>query len=117
MNTGLSLTTRSFAGLSPATGACSPGYQTAGFEGTSDAIPVVVHVPVEVLLHGVFYALARNEKHGAPADIHAVVGDALQVVDHQGRPHPPLRGSASAFGRVGYEVHGLGIEEVHLVVL
>src|SRR5215216_3631624 len=42
---------------------------------------------------------------------------ALQVVDHQGRLHTPLRRAASPFRRVGDEVHGLRVEEVHLVVL
>src|SRR5215211_4136869 len=77
---------------------------------------LIIYVPVEVLLHGVLDPLPGNQEDGASADVHAVVGDALQVVDHQGSPHPPLRRATSPFGRVGYKVHGLRVEEVHLVV-
>src|SRR5215218_7274914 len=80
------------------------------------AVTVIIYVPVEVLLHGVLDPLPGNQEDGAPADVHAVVGDALQVVDHQGSPHPPLRRAASSLRRVGYKVHGLRVEEVHLVV-
>src|SRR5215203_4736890 len=80
-------------------------------------VTVVIHVPVEVLLHGVLDPLPGNQENSAPADVHAVVGDALQVVDHQGRTHPPLRGASSPLRRVGYEIHGLRVEEVNLVVL
>ena len=45
-----------------------------------------------------------------------MVGDALQVMDYQGSPHPPLGCTGCPFGGVGYEVHGLRVEEVHLVV-
>src|SRR5919107_6039532 len=84
---------------------------------TSLTVLLLAHVAVEVLLHGVLYALPGNQEDGAPSDVHAVVGDALQVVDHQGRTHPPLRRTASPLRRVGYQVHGLRVEEVHLVVL
>src|SRR5215213_10787801 len=78
-------------------------------------VTIVIHVPVEVLLHGVLDPLPGNQEDGAPADVHAVVGDALQVVDHQGGTHPPLRSTASPLiRRVGYQVHGLRVEEVHL---
>src|SRR5215211_6347120 len=78
---------------------------------------VVVHVTVEILLHGVLDPLPGNKEDGAPANVDAVVGDALQVVDYQGCPHPPLGRAASPLRRVGDEVHGLRVEEVHLVVL
>src|SRR5215213_108155 len=81
------------------------------------SVLLLAHVAVEVLLHGVLYALPGNQEDGAPADVDAVVGDALQVVDHQGRTHPPLRRAASPLRWVGYEIHGLRVEEVHLVVL
>src|SRR5215203_4593060 len=81
------------------------------------SVLLLAHVAVEVLLHGVLYALPGNQENGAPADVHAVVGDALQVVDHQGRTHPPLWRAASSLRRVGYQIHGLRVEEVHLVVL
>src|SRR5215218_139870 len=81
------------------------------------AVTVIIYVPVEVLLHGVLDPLPGNQENGASADVHAVVGDALQVVDHQGRTHPPLRRATSPFGRVGYQIHGLRVQEVHLVVL
>jgi hypothetical protein len=71
---------------------------------------------VQVLLHGVFYPLSSHQEDRAAAYVYAVVGDAFQVMDHQGGPHPPLRVASSFFGRVGYEVHGLGVEEIHLVV-
>src|SRR3712207_1358201 len=77
---------------------------------------VPVDVALQVLVHGVLYPLPAHEKDGAFADIHAMVGDALEVVDYQGRPHAPLGGTGAPVRRVGYEVHGLGIEEVHLVV-
>src|SRR5215210_1513715 len=78
---------------------------------------VVVHITVEILLHGVLDPLPGNKEDGAPADVHAVVGDALQVMDHQGRPHPPLWRAASSLRWVGNKVHGLRVQEVNLVVL
>src|SRR5215211_273963 len=108
----------SFAGLPFVPTECSLHYQPMGLAGSSPLrpVPVVFHITVEVLLHGVLYPLPGNQEDGAPADVHAVVGDTLQVVDHQGRPHAPLRRAASPLGRVGYEVHGLRVQEVHLVV-
>src|SRR3712207_3644935 len=74
-------------------------------------------VAIEVLLHGALYALAGHQEDGEAPDIHAVVGDALEVVDDQGRPHPPL-GRAGATGRrVRYEVQRLGVQEIHTIVL
>ena len=35
-----------------------------------------------VLAHGALHTLAGNEEHGAPADVHAVIGDPFEVVDH-----------------------------------
>src|SRR5918998_5440606 len=43
------------------------------------AVTLVIHVPVEVLSHGVLYPLSGNQEDGTPADVDAVVGDALQV--------------------------------------
>jgi hypothetical protein len=68
------------------------------------------------VLHSVLYPLPCHQENGAPTYTHAVVGDALQVVDHQGRLHTPLR-RAAVPGRVGYQVHGLGVQEIHLIVL
>ncbi len=67
------------------------------------------------MLHGAFYALSGHQEHRATSDVHAVIGDALQVVDHQGGPHAPLR-SAAIGGWVGDQVHRLGVQEVHFVV-
>src|SRR5829696_9546280 len=77
---------------------------------------LLVHVAVQVSAHGVLDALSCNQEDGAPADVHTVVGDALQVVDHKSSSHPPLRCPTGTDRRVGYEVHGLGVEEVHLIV-
>ncbi len=52
---------------------------------------LLADVAIQVLLHGVLYALPGHKEDGAPADVHAVVGYSLQIVDDQGRPHPPLR--------------------------
>src|SRR5918994_6397865 len=64
---------------------CSLDYYCTWRKGSSPlrAFTVVIHVPVEVLLHGILYPLSGNQEDGAPTDIDAVVGDALQVVDHQ----------------------------------
>ena len=56
---------------------------------------VLIYVPLQVLAHGVLYALAGYQEDGPPTDVHAVVGDALEVVDDQGCPHPPLGGAAA----------------------
>src|SRR5215208_4773334 len=78
---------------------------------------LLAHVAVKVLLHGVLDPLPGNQEDGASADVHAVVGDALQVVDHQGRTHTPLWRAASPLRRVGYQIHRLRVQEVNLVVL
>jgi hypothetical protein len=46
---------------------------------------ILVYVALEALLHGVLYPLPAHEGDGAFADIHAAAGDALEVVDYQGR--------------------------------
>src|SRR5829696_9228870 len=79
--------------------------------------PVGVHVAVQVLAHGVLDPLPGDQEDGTPTDVNTVVGDALQIVDHKGGSHPPLRGAAAPVGRVSYEVHRLRVEEVHLIVL
>jgi hypothetical protein len=38
---------------------------------------LLAHVAVEVLLHGVLDPLPGNQEDGAPADVHAMVGDGL----------------------------------------
>jgi hypothetical protein len=57
----------------------------------SELLPVSTDVPLQVLAHGVFYAFAGDEEYGAASDVDAVVGDAFEVVDYEGGPHPPLR--------------------------
>ena|SRR5215207_8674158 len=76
---------------------CWPANLPTSLKGSSGAVSIEVDVAVEVLLHGVFDALARDQEHCAAAYVHAVVGDALQVVDHQGSPHPPTRVATAAF--------------------
>ena len=44
---------------------------------------MVAYVSGHVLLHGVFDPLAAHQEDGAFTDIHAVVRDALQIVDYK----------------------------------
>src|SRR5918997_3404092 len=80
---------------------CSLDYYCTRRKGSSPlrAVTVVIHVPVEVLLHGILYPLSGNQEDGAPTDVDAVIRDALQVVDHKGGPHPPLGRAASPLRR------------------
>jgi hypothetical protein len=55
---------------------------------------LIACVAGHVLLHGFFDPLAAHQEDGAFTDIHAMVRDALQIVDYQGCSHPPLRRAA-----------------------
>jgi len=68
------------------------------------SVSLLAHVAVQILAHGVLDPLTGNQEDGAPSYIQPVVGDALEVVDHQGRSHPPLRRTSSPIRRVGYEL-------------
>src|SRR5215210_4597002 len=78
---------------------------------------LLAEVALQVLMHGPLYALPGNQEDGTPADVHAGVGHALEIMDYQGSPHPPLRIPTAALRRVCYEIERLGVEEIHPVVL
>ena len=65
---------------------------------------LLAHLAIQVLLHGALYTLSGHQEDCTPADVHAVVGYALEVMDYQGCPHPPLRIPGAACGGVSYEV-------------
>src|SRR4028118_787241 len=69
-----------------------------------------------VLAHGTLHAFAGDQEHRTPADVHAVISDTFEVVDHEGGSHAPLRGAGSLLARVHHEVHRLRIEQVYLIV-
>src|SRR5918997_1421074 len=79
-------------------------------------VVVLVEVAVAVLAHGALYALAGDEKDGARPDIHAVVGDAFEVVHGEGGTNAPLGGTYFPLVRVHREVHRLRVEKVNLIV-
>src|SRR5215211_3220952 len=81
------------------------------------SVLLLAEVALQELLHGPLYALPGHQEDGTPADVHAVVGYALEIMDYQGSPHPPLRIPTAARRRVCYEIERLGVEEIHPVVL
>src|SRR5215218_1918701 len=98
-----------------AKGGCSRSIRAASVRRRRLAF-LVACVTGHVLLHSIFDPLAAYQEDGAFTDIHAMVRDALQIVDYQGCSHPPLRRAAPVVRGVGNEVHGLGVEEVYLIV-
>src|SRR5215204_3807829 len=81
------------------------------------SVLLLAQFAIQVLTHGALYALSGYQEHCVPADVHAMVGYALEIMDYQGGSHPPLRSPATARRRVCYEVERLRVEEIHLIVL
>ena len=50
----------------------------------------ILEATLTILAHSTLHMVTRDEEHGAPPNVHAVVGYALQVMDHQCRPNTPL---------------------------
>src|ERR687898_842605 len=77
---------------------------------------VTVKLAGAVLAHGALHAPAGDEKHGAPADVHALVGDAFEVVHRERGSDPPLGVAGLLLARVHRQVHRLRVEQVDPVV-
>lgn len=74
----------------------------------------MVEMAVAVLKHGILHTLARNEEYGTLTDVHAMIGDAFEIMYGKGGPDALLGGASFLLvSRVHREVHSFRVEKIY----